>query len=290
MNAKATPRNTKTFRSMDERLEALGEALPESERKLAELLTAQQILLATHSATELADLAGSSKAAVTRFIQRVGYRNFGEARREAREAQRWGAPAFQAPAELSAASEEVFGAHLRRDLENITQTFEHLVPGVVQPVVEALVRARRVAVVGYRNSYALAHYFSRQLVLLKDHVRLLPQAGQTLGEDLGSFTPQDMLILLAFRRRVPIVAQIARHAVRQKIPLLVLTDAAAKTSELAATWRIACETRGAGPFDSYAAPMSVLNLFVSTLAARPEISANARLRQAERLHDSLDEL
>lgn len=280
----------KNFKSIDERIEALAEPLPDSERKLAELLTAQQRLLATHSATELADLAGSSKAAVTRFIQRVGYKNFAEARREAREAQRWGAPMFQPSSDLSAASEEAFGTHLRRDLENITQTFERLVPGVVEPAVAAIARARRVAVVGYRNSHALAHYFSRQLVLLKDQVSLLPQPGQTIGEDLAGFTPDDAIVLLAFRRRVPIVAQIARHAVRHKIPLLVLTDTATPAGELAATWRIACETRGSGQFDSYAAPMSVLNLLVSTLAALPDIAAGSRLRLAERLHDAFDEL
>lgn len=280
----------RSFKPIDERIEALTETLPDSERKLAELLTAQPALLATYSATELAGMAGSSKAAVTRFIQRVGYTTFADARREAREAQRWGAPTFQMAPSLSSASEEAFGEHLRRDLENLALTFERLTSGVVEPAVAALARARRVGVVGYRNSHALAQYLSRQLVLLKDNVCLLPQAGQTIGEDLAGFTPDDMIVILAFRRRVPILAQIARHAHRAGLPVLVLTDATAPTRELDATWRIACETRGSAQFDSYAAPMSVLNLLISTLALRPEIQSGNRLRAAERLHEMFEEL
>lgn len=284
------PKPARRFKPIDERIEALTEVLPDSERKLAELLTAQPALLATHSATELAAIAGSSKAAVTRFIQRLGYDGFATARREAREAQRWGAPNFQAAAELPAAAEEAFGEHLRRDLQNLAVTFERLTHGVVEPALATLARARRVGIVGYRNSHALAQYFARQLVLLKDQVVLLPQAGQTLGEDLASFGPDDMLIILAFRRRVPVVAQIARLARKAGVPVLVLIDATTPTREVDATWRIACETSGSGRFDSYAAAMSVLNLLVSMLASTPEIQAGNRLRMAERWHEDLEEL
>lgn len=275
---------------IDARIEALDEPLPDSERKLAELLAAQPALLATHSATELAAIAATSKAAVTRFMQRLGYDSFAAARREAREAERWGAPAFQAITSLAGADGQDFGEHLQRDMENLAATFAQLTPGVVEPAVACLAGARRVAVVGYRNSHALAQYFARQLVLLKEQVLLLPQAGQTIGEDLAGLTPQDMLVLLAFRRRVPIVAQIARQVRKAGVPVLLLTDMAAPATELDASWRIGCEVRGAARFDSYVAPISVLNLLVSALARRPEIDAAPRLRGAERLHAALDEL
>lgn len=290
MKKDSSAKNKKEFKPIDERIEALTETLPDSERKLAELLTARQVLLATHSATELAAMAGSSKAAVTRFIQRIGYRSFSDARRETREAQYRGSPAFQYAPDLSSVSEEAFGNHLQRDFENMTRTFERLNPKVVERAIDKIVQARRIAVVGYRNSQSLAQYLARQLVLLKEHVSLLPQAGQTIGEDLAGFSSEDMAIVLAFRRRVPIVDQIVRHARQIGLPVLVLTDAATPSNELAGNWRIVCETQGSAQFDSYAAPMSVLNMLVSTVALRPEIANTNRLRQAERLHTAFNEL
>jgi len=290
MKKASSAKKKKEFKPIDERIEVLTETLPESERKLAELLTARQVLLATHSATELAALAGSSKSAVTRFIQRLGYRSFADARSETREAQNWGSPAFQYVPDLSGVSEAAFGIHLQRDLENITRTFERLNARTVDGVIDRIVGARRIAVIGYRNSHALAQYFARQLVLLKEDVKLLPQAGQTIGEDLPGFSSEDMAIVLAFRRRVPLVDQIVRHARKIKLPVLVLTDTGTPSNELAADWRIVCETRGPAQFDSYAAAMSVLNLLISTTALRPEIANTHRLRQAERLHNAFNEL
>jgi DNA-binding MurR/RpiR family transcriptional regulator len=290
MKKDSSVKSKKEFKPIDERIEALTETLPDSERKLAELLTTRQVLLATHSATELAAMAGSSKAAVTRFIQRIGYRSFSDARRETREAQYRGSPALQYAPDLSSVSEEAFGNHLQRDFENMTRTFERLNPKVVERAIDRIVQARRIAVVGYRNSQSLAQYLTRQLVLLKEHVSLLPQAGQTIGEDLAGFSSEDMAIVLAFRRRMPIVDQIVRHARQIGLPVLVLTDAATPSNELAGNWRIVCETQGSAQFDSYAAPMSVLNMLVSTVALRPEIANTNRLRQAERLHNAFNEL
>ena len=90
MKKTSSAKQQKEIKTIDERVEALTKTLPDSERKLAELLTARQMLLATHSASELAAMTGSSKAAVSRFIQRIGYRSFADARRETREAQCWG--------------------------------------------------------------------------------------------------------------------------------------------------------------------------------------------------------
>ena len=142
MKKNSSDKKKMEFKPIDERIEGLTETLPDSERKLAELLSTRQVLLATHSATELAAMAGSSKAAVTRFIQRVGYRSFAEARREAREAQCWGSPSFQFVPDLSGVSEEAFSDHLQRDLENITRTFERLNPRTVERAIDKMVCAR----------------------------------------------------------------------------------------------------------------------------------------------------
>lgn len=285
-----SPTTLKHLKPIDERIEAYTVSMPNSERKLADLLVVQPSLLAVHSATELAEIAGSSKAAVTRLIKRLGYSGFSQARREAREAQRWGIPAFQANAVNAIAPEKVFQEHLQCDMENLAATYEKLTSSVVDQVVSRLAGARRIGIVGYRNSHALAEYFARQLVLLKDQVLLLPQPGQTIGEDLAHFGPEDMLVVLAFRRRTPLVAQIARHAKKNDIDILMLADPTVTAKDTHATWKILCETRGPALFDSYAAAMSVLNLLASSLTRLPQLQAASRLRKAERLHEELDEL
>ena len=65
---------------LERRLAACYESLPNSERPVADLLLNFPAQLATHSATKLALLAGASKAAVSRLIQRLGYPSYAAAR------------------------------------------------------------------------------------------------------------------------------------------------------------------------------------------------------------------
>ena len=67
--------------AIESRIEAHYDRLPGSERRVAEAILDYPGHIASHSATELAQLAGASKAAVTRLIRRLGFAGYHEARR-----------------------------------------------------------------------------------------------------------------------------------------------------------------------------------------------------------------
>lgn len=71
----------------------LGELHP-AERRLADLVCEFPGEMAGYSASELAALAEVSNATVTRFVRRLGYPSFAEARRHAREESRTGSRLF----------------------------------------------------------------------------------------------------------------------------------------------------------------------------------------------------
>ena len=70
--------------------------LPPTERRLADLVLDFPGELASYTASELAALAHVSNATVSRFIRRLGYENYDEARRHAREEKGSGSPLFLA--------------------------------------------------------------------------------------------------------------------------------------------------------------------------------------------------
>jgi hypothetical protein len=67
-------------RSLAARIQVQYASLPGSERKVADLILDFPGEIAAYSDTELAELAGASKAAVTRLIRRLGYASFEQAR------------------------------------------------------------------------------------------------------------------------------------------------------------------------------------------------------------------
>ena len=80
--------------SMQERILELQHDFTESEQRLAEVALAHISTLAAYSATELAKMAGVSKATAGRFFRRLGYESFNEARALQRDAGDKGSPLF----------------------------------------------------------------------------------------------------------------------------------------------------------------------------------------------------
>ncbi len=281
---------TQTDPGLAARIQDCYAALPAAERKLADLVLDFPGDVAAYSATELADLAGVSKAAVTRFVQRLGYPGFEAARRAAREARTWGSPLYR----LHHGSEPAGGfdreRHLACELANLQNTFDGLDPAEFKEIVEALATARRVWLLGYRNSHFLAAYARWQFIQVRDQVQLLPQAGETLAEQMIDMGPDDILVVIGFRRRPPQIEAAMTAAAVAEVPILCLADPAAAGIGRTAKWILRCAVTAAGAFDSYAAAISLLHFLSLELVAKTGAAGRRRLKTIEDMHQTLAEL
>ncbi len=276
---------------LEARIQRHYDELPPAERRLADLLLGFPGNPASYSASELAAMAGTSNAAATRFFRRLGYRDYAELRRQVRDAEAWGSPVYLSGAASPPDSENgVVGAHLATEIGNLRRTLETLRPGRLEEMAAALAAAPRVPVVGFRNSRMIAHYFQRQLVLLRPGTSLLPAPGQTLAEDLADLSSEDVVVLVAFRRRVAAVGEVARIARERGAALLLVTDPSAMRITRFARWTLLCELGSGSLFDSYASAMSVLNLLCAAVFRQMPDRAARRMRRIEALHEELAEL
>jgi len=264
--------------------------LPESERRIADLILEFPGEVAAYTATELAKLSNGSKAAVTRLVQRLGYSNYDEARRAARDAQAWGSPVYlmhKTPAASNFSAR--IQSHIEQDTQNIALTLQSLRPDTVRDIVTAISKAKRVFCLGWRNSYFLAGYLQWQIIQVRPDVFLLPNAGGTLAEDVAAIGKDDVLISVGMRRRVPEMKTVMAAAHANGANVLYVTDRTAPPSAHA-TWTIPCAVRGADPLDRYGAVMSLFHFL--SIAVFDDMAEQGRdhLQSIERLHDDLKEL
>jgi DNA-binding MurR/RpiR family transcriptional regulator len=273
--------------SVESRIKARYAGLPESERRIADLILEFPGEMAAYSATELAKLSGGSKAAVTRLVQRIGFANYDEARRAARDAQSWGSPLYLIAREPKETGfSERVRAHIEQDVSNISLTLEGLRGDAFDDMVEAICKARRVFLLGFRNSHYLAGYARWQIIQGRGDVHLLPAAGETIAEEIADFTAEDVLIVVGFRRRVAQVPQAMAAATKTGTRILYITDRAAPAVPQA-TWTIPCAVRGMDLFDRYAAAMSLLHFLCVAIVEKLGPRARARLQRIENLHEEL---
>jgi len=297
MNDRSTPPDSAVTEkrkagTLEQRISDCYEFLPNSERRVADLLLNFPAQLATHSATELASLAGASKAAVSRLIQRLGYGSYASARADARSTRQWGAPIYQdaaTPADANG-NGHALEAHIAADIDILRQTLESVDRNELETLVEAMATARRIVIIGHRNSALLANFLRGHIGLLREGVELAPMHGATLAEGLAGIGPQDLLIAVGFRRRVPAFTTALAVARRTGTPTAVLTDPTGGALVGPVRWTLAAHCRGASIFDSYVAAVSLINYLAEQLARRIGADARARLREIERLHGELGDL
>jgi DNA-binding MurR/RpiR family transcriptional regulator len=275
--------------SVESRIRASYDGLPESERRIADLILEFPGEMAAYSATELAALSGGSKAAVTRLVQRIGFASYDEARRAARDAQTRGSPLYLMARERrkTGFGERVRG-HIEQDVRNISLTLEALRGDTFDEMVSAICKARRVFLLGYRNSHYLAGYARWQIIQGRGDVYLLPAAGETIAEEIADFTSDDVLIVIGFRRRLAQLPQGMTAAAARGTRIVYITDRAAPAAPQA-TWTIPCAVRGMDFFDRYAAAMSLLHFLCVAIIEKLGASGRARLQRIESLHEDLND-
>ena len=277
--------------SLHDRIVSLHDQLTDSERRLAEVMLEHLSQLAAYTGAELAQKAGVSKATAGRFFRRLGYDNFNEIRAVVREQADLGSPLqLLAGGNAEPPSDDALAQHLAGDLQNLAHTFERIERKTIDEAIHLLGRTRRVFVAGFRNGRVLAQYAWALLTQLRDGVVLVPGAGLNLAEDLADLGPDDLLLVMDFRRRVTLLRPMVEHANRAGAKVITLTDLTATELPARSDVVLRCATQGAQIFDSYVAPISLINHLGSSLAATLGTTARKRLETIESLHNHYGDL
>ena len=257
------------------------------ERRLAEFVLDFPGDLASYAASELARLAGVSNATVTRFIKRLGYRHYEEARLQVREERGAGSPLLLAS--RSPAVENPFAARLARSQDNLQRSLARLDPSDVDQMARALLTARKVWVLGWRSSQAFASYFRWQLFQVKEDTHLGPPAGDTLGQTLASVKAEDVVVVFAVRRRPAALAALLAQLVQAGHRVLHISDERVPRQS-GLSWHLYCACESDSPLDDHVAVIGVCHLLASRVLELAGPAERARMAAIEASHDALQEL
>jgi DNA-binding MurR/RpiR family transcriptional regulator len=257
------------------------------ERQLAEFVLDFPGDLPSYAASELAALAGVSNATVTRFIKRLGYRHYEDARRQVRMERGTGSPLLLAS--RSAKVENRFNASLARSLDNLQRTYARLDAGGIDEIARALLAARKLWICGLRSSQSFASYLRWQMFQLKAETHILPHAGDTLGQYTASMSAQDVVVVFAVRRRPAVLSALVARMVASGARVLYISDEQVPRLPGLA-WHLygACESDS--PLDDHVAVIGICHLLASRVMELAGPRERERLTAIEESHDALHEL
>lgn len=264
--------------------------LTASERKIAQILLQNQGLVETHTATELAALAGVSKATTARFFRSLGYADFEEVRLQAREERNRREPyAAPAPSPEPATLGRTISDHLELELRNLTRTFEELRSDLLPEVADLLANAPRVWLLGFGDEYGIAHLGQSMLSRLRHGVQQLDGTGQGWARELSMTGPRDVLILLTFAPRPRILRALLAHARTTRMRIVTITDhayaaQASRFSEVV----LPCHVASYGLLGTHSTMLSVLRLIAVAYLGKHPVAVGQRISTLAAIDEELD--
>jgi DNA-binding MurR/RpiR family transcriptional regulator len=260
-----------------------------AERRLADLILSFPGEIAGYSATELAGMAKTSNAAVSRFVQRIGLRNYEEMRRLSRAGIDGGSPHFFLHSDDGGRRSGTASFYRDATIAALRNTFESIPEAEIDALAKAVRAAPHVWLVGFRHAYFIAAYLHWQVGHVRPEVHLLPRGGATYGEVLADAGKGDIVIAIALRRRPRALAELLSTMTAAGARLAVFGDLSL-TDTYAADWVFRCDTRTSTAVDNHATVLAAVQLLLDRIIAYAGKAAAARFARIDQIHDDLAEL
>lgn len=270
-------------------LDRVRRALPDlhpAERRLGAFLAEFPGEIASYNAQELARLAGVSKATVSRFVRRLGFDSYEEARRFARAESRTGSRLFLAHPEGHPDSAL---PGIGEEIDNLERSFSRIPPDQIAALATALLGARRVWLVGFRISQSFATYLYWQLLKVLPDVTAVPRGGETIGEHVAAMEPQDCVIVFGLRRRVAGMDRVLDAIAGTGATLCYISDESAPDRPDAA-WHFVCSTATRTPQFNHAAVLALCHRIMVATTLQAGRAGRDRLTRIEALNEDLGQL
>lgn len=276
------------MQQFDERLKSHYPQLSPQEQRVADFVFDHFDDLISYNSAELARLSNVSKATVSRLFKRLGYEKYKDVRDELRTLRQSGMPLTENRDAVQ--GNTLLARHYKQEMANLTQWVSSIDAGQFAEVVQQLVACNRLFILGMRNSWPLALHFRQQLLQARGAIVLLPQPGQTLSEELVDINPNDMVVVMAYRRRPRIIKPLLQQLQGRAVPTLVICEPQAQALVGLSHWQLCAPLDSVSAFDSYASANSLINLLANAVLHELLSDGRQRIHQIADLYQHLDEL
>ena len=263
--------------------------LSKGQKRIAAYILSDYDKAAFMTASKLGKLVGVSESTVVRFASQLGYDGYPAMQRALQEIVRSKLTSIQ---RIQASNDTLFSADvvasvLHRDMDTIRQAIEGIDRSAFETVVDKLMSARHIYILGVRSSSFLAGYLHFYLHLIFENVTLVTtnSAGDIL-ESILRIGPGDVLVGISFPRYSQSTVKGVRYAHDRGADVLSITDS--ELSPLYPLSSVALMARSdmISFVDSLVAPFSLLNALIVAAGHRK----NADIAQIfDRLENIWDE-
>ena len=277
------------MQDMIERLNQSGRRLSKGHRRIAQYIADHYDKAVFMTASKLGEHVGVSESTVVRFAAAMGYEGYPQLQRALQELVRHRLTAnqrFEMAADVQPM--EAFQAVLKRDMLNLRATLEQVNDEVFEDVVDRLLHARAIYVMGLRSAAPLAQFLGYYLNYIFDDVHLVSVGSTDVFEEIIKLKEDDLLLGISFPRYSSRTLEAMRFAKRCGAQVVALTDGPMSPLHEIADATLTARTDMASFVDSLAAPLSVINALLVALSLKRREALSQHFKQLEAIWETYE--
>lgn len=269
-----------------QQLNLTGKKLSKGHQRIADYISRHYDKAVFMTAVSLGEMVGVSESTVVRFASALGYEGYPQLQRALQELVRHHLTAeqrFEMTAEIDPGN--VLNTVLNVDMRNIRNTIEQINAESFHEVVERMLNAKTLYVVGMRAAAPLAQFFGYYLNFIFSDVRIVANGSADVFESISRISENDVLLGISFPRYSTRTLEAMRFARSQGAQVIGITDGPMSPLHQAAHLSLSARTDMTSFVDSLAAPLSLINALVVALALHRKDELNQHLKQLEEIWD-----
>lgn len=272
-----------------QRLNHSGKRLSKSHRRIAECIVTHYDKAAFMTASKLGEYVGVSESTVVRFAAALGYDGFPQLQKALQELIRHRLTATQR-LEMTGdmGHAQVLNKVLKTDIQNIRTTLDELDLATFDAVIESILQARNLYVLGLRASAPLAEFFGHYLNFIFPNVHTVTSGVSDVFEQIARISDEDVLIGISFPRYTSHTVKAMKFARSRGATLIAITDGPLSPLHAEANLCLMAKSDMASFVDSLAAPISLINALIVALGQRRRHEVSEYFESMEQIWDKYD--
>lgn len=240
------------------------------------------------TAAKLGEVVGVSESTVVRFAIELGYDGYPKLQKVLQELIKSKLTAVQR-IEVSSNrinEENILKSVLQADMEKLKMTLDEIDQNSFNNIVECILKAKRIYILGVRSSAPLASFLGFYFNLIFDNVRLVHTTSVSeMFEQILRASEGDAVIGISFPRYSKRTTKAMQYVKSQGATVIAITDSNESPLALFADHSIIARSDMASFVDSLVAPLSVINALIVAIGVRKKDNISQTFEKLETIWD-----
>lgn len=243
------------------------------------------------TASKLGSTVGVSESTVVRFSTELGYDGYPKLQKALQELIRIKLTAVQRIEVTNnrIGDQDILRTVMMSDIEKLRLTLEDIKREDFDAVVDAILGAKKIYILGVRSSAALTSFLGFYFNLMFENVRLVHTTSVSeMFEQILKVTPDDVVIGISFPRYSSRTVKALQYAHDRGAKVVAITDSMFSPLVSNATHCLIARSDMASFVDSLVAPLSVINALIVALGMKKKKETYDTFERLEQIWDEYD--